>query len=30
LTSTIQALVFTMLSTSYFMMVLPHGEHDSH
>jgi len=27
LTSTIQALVFTMLSTSYIMMVLPHEEH---
>ena len=27
LTSTIQALVFTMLSTAYFMMVLPHEEH---
>jgi len=28
LTSTIQALVFTMLSTAYFMMVLPHEEHE--
>jgi F-type H+-transporting ATPase subunit a len=27
LTSTIQALVFTMLSTIYFYMVLPHEEH---
>lgn len=27
LTSTIQALVFTMLSTAYFMMALPHEEH---
>jgi len=27
LTSTIQALVFTMLSTIYFFMVLPHEEH---
>jgi F-type H+-transporting ATPase subunit a len=27
LTSTIQALVFTMLTTAYFMMVLPHEEH---
>lgn len=27
LTSTIQALVFTMLSTAYIMMVLPHEEH---
>ena len=28
LTSTIQALVFTMLSTIYFVMVLPHEEHE--
>lgn len=27
LTSTIQALVFTLLSTAYFYMVLPHEEH---
>ena len=27
LTSTIQSLVFTMLSSIYFVMVLPHGEH---
>ncbi len=27
LLGTIQALVFTMLSTSYIMMALPHGEH---
>ncbi|UCD17856.1 MAG: F0F1 ATP synthase subunit A [Candidatus Zixiibacteriota bacterium] len=27
LTSTIQALVFTMLSTIYFVMVMPHEEH---
>jgi F-type H+-transporting ATPase subunit a len=27
LTSTIQALVFTLLTTSYFMMILPHEEH---
>ncbi len=27
LTSTIQALVFTMLSTIYFVMVMPHDEH---
>jgi len=31
LTSTIQALVFTLLSTVYFSMMLPHEEHeDSH
>lgn len=30
LTSTIQALVFTLLSTIYIMMVLPHGDHDEH
>ncbi len=28
LLGTIQALVFTMLSTGYIMMVLPHGEHE--
>lgn len=28
LLSTIQALVFTLLSTIYIMMVLPHGDHD--
>jgi len=28
LTSTIQALVFALLSMVYFMMVLPHGEHE--
>jgi F-type H+-transporting ATPase subunit a len=30
LTSTIQALVFTMLATSYIMMVVPHHEHEEH
>jgi F-type H+-transporting ATPase subunit a len=30
LTSTIQATVFTLLSTIYLMMVLPHEEHDAH
>ena len=27
LTSTIQALVFTVLSTIYFLLMLPHDEH---
>lgn len=30
LLSSIQALVFTLLSTIYIMMVLPHGDHDEH
>jgi F-type H+-transporting ATPase subunit a len=29
LTSTIQALVFTLLSTIYFSLMLPHGEEGS-
>jgi F-type H+-transporting ATPase subunit a len=28
LTSTIQALVFTLLSTVYFAMMMPHEEHE--
>jgi hypothetical protein len=28
LTSTIQALVFTVLSTIYLLLMLPHDEHD--
>jgi F-type H+-transporting ATPase subunit a len=28
LTSTLQALVFTVLSTIYFLLMLPHGEHE--
>jgi hypothetical protein len=27
LTSTLQALVFTVLSTIYFLLMLPHDEH---
>jgi F-type H+-transporting ATPase subunit a len=30
LTATIQALVFTLLSTIYIMLVLPHHEHEEH
>ena len=30
LTSTLQALVFTVLSTIYFLLMLPHDEHESH
>ncbi|TMQ70706.1 MAG: F0F1 ATP synthase subunit A [Candidatus Eisenbacteria bacterium] len=30
LTSTLQALVFTVLSTIYFLLMLPHGDHGEH
>jgi len=30
LTSTLQALVFTVLSTIYFLLMLPHDDHDHH
>jgi len=30
LTSTIQALVFTLLAAVYFSMMLPHEEHEEH
>jgi F-type H+-transporting ATPase subunit a len=29
LTSTLQALVFTVLSTIYFLLMLPHDEHEA-